>query len=382
MALPPKRRLQLYQIFLVTFFWMLCAVFFALYKCVNYDPVTREFIFLVPQGFSLTAFVLVNLIGPTFGGLVGGSILVLFISEKLRDKSYATFLLVSFIFFLGFIIFLNTAVSYYFYYQEVIFSSEIPWKTALEALMGPYALRNIATWMVIVFLTLHGLRMYERYGPGTYIPLLLGRYHRPREVERIFMFLDISDATTIAEQLGHRRFFSLLKDFYSDIADPILNCRGEIYQYVGDEITVSWPKPCGAKEGMRSLDCFFLIEEVMGRMTDKYQQKYGFIPSFKAALHFGSVIVGEMGVVKREIVYSGDLLNTAARIMEQCKHYKQKLIVSQEVVDVMPPEMSARYRLTLLGNLVLRGKKHSIRLFGITRLGKNLKEVRFQIAPI
>ena len=66
----------------------------------------------------------------------------------------------------------------------------------------------------------------------------------------------------------------------------------------------------------------------------KYIERYGLAPVLKAALHSGSVVVGEMGVVKREIVYSGDILNTTARILEQCKYYKQHLIISQEVLRI------------------------------------------------
>ena len=85
--------------------------------------------------------------------------------------------------------------------------------------------------LIIAIITLHGLKIYEKYGPGTLFSMFIGRYHRPHEVERVFMFLDLSDSTTIAEQLGHVRYFSLLHDFYIDVTDPILNLQDRCIEY-------------------------------------------------------------------------------------------------------------------------------------------------------
>ena len=77
-------------------------------------------------------------------------------------------------------------------------------------------------------------------GPGTLMNLLLGRYHRPVAEDRIFMFLDLNDSTAIAESLGPLRFNDFKNDFFYDVAEPVLQTRGQIYQYVGDEVVVTW----------------------------------------------------------------------------------------------------------------------------------------------
>ena len=33
--------------------------------------------------------------------------------------------------------------------------------------------------------------------------MLVGKYHQPRVEDRIFLFIDLKDATECAEQLGH-----------------------------------------------------------------------------------------------------------------------------------------------------------------------------------
>lgn len=301
MRIRPKTRTQIHLILAITLFWMACGAFLALYKCVTYDTISHKFIFMVPQYLALGPFVLINLIGPIIGGLVGGSVLVL--NEKLNKKSYWFYLLVNFLFFFAFIFILNMAVTYFFYYKDDISNADRPVYEAIQLLLfNPYAIRNIATWLIIAWLTFQGLKIYEKYGPGTLVSMLMGRYHRPHEVPRVFMFLDLSNSTPIAEQLGHVRFFELLRDFFFDITDPILNSRGEIYQYVGDEIVVSWPLKKAVSENPHCIACFFRIEEAVDQRKQYYRQKYGLLPQFKAAVHKGTAVVGEVGVIKKEIV--------------------------------------------------------------------------------
>ena len=54
------------------------------------------------------------------------------------------------------------------------------------------------------------------------------------------MFLDLNNSTAIAERLGPLRFNDFKNDFFHDIAQPVLETRGRIYQYVGDEAVVTW----------------------------------------------------------------------------------------------------------------------------------------------
>lgn len=366
MHIRPKIRVQLFLVLGITLFWITSGAFMAFYKCVNYIQSSNEFVFLVPNQLSFSSFFLINIIGPAVGGFIGGSILVFKLSDNLRSKSYWYYMLTNFFFFLGFILFLNTLVPYIFYYQEEISRAESPFSRALELLvLSPYAIRNIVTWMIIAWFTIQGLNIYEKYAPTTLISMFLGRYHRPNEVERIFMFLDLSNSTTIAEKLGHLKFFNLLKDFFSDMTDPILNSQGEIYQYVGDEIVISWPVRTSIIKHVQSIACFFRIEQSIQGRSDYYLKEYGFVPVFKAAIHKGHVVVGEMGALKREIVYSGDILNTTSRLMEQCAIFNQKLIISNEIMEIIPSDKKSEYDFRHLGELALRGKLSKCHLYGI-----------------
>ncbi len=368
MNLRPKTRIQIYQVLVITLFWVICGAFLALYKCVTYDVLTDRFIFFVPHNFSLGKFVLANVIGPAIGGLLGGSVIVFRLNEKYRNKSYAYYLVVSILYFVGFIFVINSVILFLFYYKDQILGSSNMLVEAMNLLIfDPYALRNLISWLFIVFFTLHGLKIYEKFGPDLLFSMFLGKYHRPHEVHRVFMFLDLTNSTPIAEKLGHTRFFGLLRDFYNDITDSILNSRGNIYQYVGDEIVISWPPVKATAHIPNCIACFFRIEDAIFSKEQYYLKKYGLVPSFKAALHQGKVVVGEIGIIKKEIVFSGDILNTTSRMMEQCKKFDQKFIISRDILEVTSKSNNNHYLIDSLGELSLRGKSEPLELFGVRR---------------
>ncbi len=184
------------------------------------------------------------------------------------------------------------------------------------------------------------------------------------EVERIFMFLDMRDSTTIAEKLGHVRYFELLNDFFSDIAEPIAKYKGEIYQYVGDEVVITWNMQKGLFDD-HCLHCFFDITETIENLKSRYLKKYSIFPQFKAGMHVGMVSTGSVGTIKKEIIYTGDVLNTASRIENLCNQHQVNLLLSKELVNKL--SFSGVYKPKKIGATVLKGKSAETSLFSVVK---------------
>jgi len=180
------------------------------------------------------------------------------------------------------------------------------------------------------------------------------------EVERIFMFLDITSSTSIAEKLGHVKYFELLNDFFNDLANPIEEHNGEIYQYVGDEVVVSWPLEDGIDRA-NCLNCFFDIVDTIENLSFRYLDRYELVPSFKAGMHFGKVSTGTIGTLKKEIIYTGDVLNTTSRIEGQCNIHKVNLLLSKDLLSKIPNENE--FEFVEIGEISLRGKTSYVTLF-------------------
>lgn len=203
----------------------------------------------------------------------------------------------------------------------------------------------------------------DHIGQAVLLNFFTGKYHRPIEEERVYLFLDMKSSTTLAERLGHVRYFEMLNEYYSDLSDTIIQYGGEIYQYVGDEVVITWK----IKKGFANncLDCFFAMREVLTSKEKKYHSKYGVVPSFKAGIHFGLVSTGEIGVIKKEIIYSGDVLNTTARIQGHCNEYKVDILASEKFIKAL--ETNKDFIPKILGETELRGRNEKINLFTVEK---------------
>jgi adenylate cyclase len=201
-------------------------------------------------------------------------------------------------------------------------------------------------------------------GGRVLINLILGRYHKPLSEERVFMFLDVSGSTALAEKLGGIGAYSMISRFFFDVAQETARYGGETHDYIGDEVIVTWPLE-RALEDARCLKCYFAICDRMELQAPLYEREFGLVPSFRVGLHGGPVVAGECGDDKREIVYFGDTINMAARIQEACKEFRRPLLVSGELLRQM--NLPPGYRTVGLGEAKLRGREKVVELFTVQR---------------
>jgi len=201
----------------------------------------------------------------------------------------------------------------------------------------------------------------KKFGPGNLMKMIRGEFHEPKEDERIFMFLDLKSSTTYAEQLGHIKFSRLIQDCFSDL-DVVFPFKAEIYQYVGDEVVLSWPLNLGL-ENSNCLRAFFAYTHRLTNRSGYYTKEYGFVPEFKAGINLGKITVAEVGDIKREIAFHGDVLNTAARIQGQCNQLGEQFLASETLITQLKEENP--YFSKEVGLVRLRGKIEEVKLFSI-----------------
>jgi adenylate cyclase len=219
-------------------------------------------------------------------------------------------------------------------------------------------------WGFMVLITLFLLQVNDKFGPGILWRFIKGDFHSPKQVDRIFMFLDMKSSTTIAENLGNEKYFQLLSQSFSDMTPAIIKSDGEIYQYVGDEIVISWSMEKGIKNH-NCINCFFRIQDTLNKLFPDYSKIFGLSPKFKAGLHFGTVTAGEVGQIKRDIVYSGDALNTTSRIQDQCNKLDASLLASDDILKVLGN--STEYNVIPMGKVELKGKQVKVGLNSIQK---------------
>ena len=206
-------------------------------------------------------------------------------------------------------------------------------------------------------------------GFSTLKNLLLGRYARPRNEQKAFLLIDMKDSTGLAEKLGAIRFHELLNAFFRDVADAAMECDAEIHKYVGDEVILTWPAGPALKEG-DCLACPFLARQNIARNAARSRDRFGAVPGFRAALHCGEIVAGEIGDVRREIAYVGDTLNVAARLLDASKDLRRDVLVSADLLALarLPPDLEAEP----LPTLSIRGRDAPLEIAALSlRVGQD-----------
>lgn len=358
-----QQKIQIKRIKNIIIAWTLVGVFIAIYDhLLLHSNLSSGHFELYSFGLTLAFNVFAGIIGGFLGGL-----LLTTINQKFRFKPYSYGLKWGFLGFVSVVIFITliTSIITTIYVHGFNFSTPEASAFFKEQILNTLHLKNLLFWSIVTLLTQFTIQLSEKFGPGNLWNILSGKYHIPKREPRIFMFLDLKSSTTIAEKLGEAKYHEFLQDVFSDITDPINNCKAEIYQYVGDEVIISWHLD-KLKNRPFCLDVFFEIEEEFKIKKEDYLQKYDTIPRFKAGAHIGNAIAGEIGIIKRDITYSGDLLNTAARIQGQCNDFNSVFLISGQLKDYLSNYLD-KWIFESKGFISLKGKMTKVELLDIQK---------------
>ena len=208
--------------------------------------------------------------------------------------------------------------------------------------------------------------VHKKFGPRVFWNVLLGKSQEPMEENRVFMFIDLKNSTSMAEDLGHVAYSGLLQDYYRLLSNCCEENRGEIYQIAGDGAFLTW-KLSACHKKARPINCFEDFSEGLRNMAPKFLKKYGVAPTFKAGVHCGKVVATEVGNFGSEMAYHGDVLNTTSRIQGLCTKLGQEFLISEDFYQELPLPIPHGYIAKKEGYFELKGKKHEIMLFSLQK---------------
>ncbi len=231
----------------------------------------------------------------------------------------------------------------------------------LENTLHPdWFIPKMLEWVLLFLFTQVALEINEKYSSGVFFDIMVGRYLRPKQEDRILIFLDLKDSTPIAEKLGSNEYFEFIRDFIFCISAGIMEHNGRIYQYVGDEIVAWWPSSkINAKKVIGAL---VASRKVLNKNSEHFKTAYGIMPEYKVGIHTGTVTVGQVGIAKKELVMSGDTINTAARIRTACTELNEKFLVSKEMMELAGLKT---WQSESMGTVDLKGKHDLPELFAL-----------------
>jgi len=354
------RKIQFYKIIFLICFWLFCAIFLTFYDASVLGFKSE----IKGEHYSFLRNLIATIINCVIGATLLGSLEVLYLSKLLRKKPFGITLLIKTTIYLIFMLFFISLGTLYMYGSEInkpLLSGDVL-KLYVDFLFSARIVMNLIYWGIACMSALFILQVSDKFGQGVLINFLLGKYHRPKEENRIFMFMDLKSSTTYAEKLGHIKYSQFIQDCFFDITDVITTYDAKIYQYVGDEVVLSWSIKEGIEHG-HCINTFFAYDTLIKSKKNYYKKKYGIIPEFKAGLHLGKVTVAEVGEIKKELAYHGDVLNTAARIQGKCNDFQKRLLISESMKSKV--ENQNLFDFSGIGEVSLKGKAKSLNLYEV-----------------
>jgi adenylate cyclase len=341
-------------------FWIIANILLVTIANLQTQIISQSFEIPVAPRFGTMVLIAVVL-GILYGAILG--LTIYYLDKKIfRKKPLGKIILFKTFISVVVLILILSLLRYVFFDALISTSLGIPGATMNEeswrSLFFLLVIYYFFMTLVINFIN----QVNKKYGPGILIPLLLGRYRDPKEEDRIFLFMDLKSSTATAEELGHLRYSSFIRDCFSDINEVLYPFHAQVYQYVGDEIVVTWPE----SEGLKNHFCIRFYFACRIKFRDRsayYTTTYGFLPDFKAGAHTGTVTTVEIGEFKRDIAYHGDTLNTAARIQSVCNEYNKSFLVSKFLLDKVG--FHSDMQTQEIGMIQLKGKISKVELVSI-----------------
>jgi adenylate cyclase len=366
----PRTKSYLINILNTTIFWFFAVLLYVLLRTVG---IKEGGDFLKLEHDHIRLDLITVLFGGITLGIAFGVLDILLDTEKIRTKSYGFIILVKSIFHVSILI----LVTYLIVVIVSLFEAGVPLRQAYSFSLYKWTISEdflvalVYLWVVSMIISL--IRQVKlKFGPGNLAKFMLGTYRHPRVEERIFMFLDMKSSTTHAERLGHIRYSQLIQDCFYDLTDVVIERKVEVYHYVGDEAILTWK----VKEGLDDANClksFFDFEKVLHAKSNYYTKKYGFPPQFKAGVNIGLATIAEVGEIKREIHFHGDVLNTASRLQSECNHYNKRMLISEDLRMRFSNYPDLNF--DLIGDIFLKGKEKKSNIYGVEKKDGSEKRV-------
>lgn len=305
---------------------------------------------------------------PTFAGVIIG--IAFFFLENAFFSRFTNRMKRKTLFFFKFFVFALAIITSSVFVQTLvkIIASDFGLVEALQSSLQFVLTEIFLTLFLYLMILGVALNFFKelgnRYGHGILLNYFLGKYREPREENRVFMFVDLNSSTSIAEKLGHVKYSRLLNKCFNDLMEVMTRYDGEVYQYVGDEAVLTWPvDQVGNKSALFAL--FYEFAEYLQAQKEEYESKFGLVPSFKASIHAGKVVVTELGKHKRELAYHGDVLNTGSRVLGLCKKYGQQLLITRSFMGESVAHQP--FQVDFITTVRPRGKENDVSVYGVLK---------------
>ncbi|HEY1122532.1 MAG TPA: adenylate/guanylate cyclase domain-containing protein [Haloferula sp.] len=170
------------------------------------------------------------------------------------------------------------------------------------------------------------------------------------KVEAAILFTDIEDFTNMSERVGDpEKIVSTLNDYFERTTAHVFDDDGVVIKFIGDAIFAAWgaplPEPQSAPKATRAA---WKLSQSSKEVIN------GERLNTRIGLHFGEVVAGNIGSVRRvDYTMIGDAVNLAARLESLNKTLGTSILMSDEVQRRLGDEFVTRK----VGHFRVKGRR-------------------------
>lgn len=177
--------------------------------------------------------------------------------------------------------------------------------------------------------------------------------------ELTVMFSDIRGFTSLSEQMSPQELVHHLNDYLTAMTDVILDYRGTLDKYIGDEIMAFWGAPLpqenhallACRAALRQLE---VLRELNAEWPGERRIEVGI------GVNSGIMTVGNMGSSGRmNYTLTGDNVNLGARLQGANKLYRTTCIISEHTYGLVKEHVIARE----LDTIRVKGKNKPVIIY-------------------
>lgn len=180
------------------------------------------------------------------------------------------------------------------------------------------------------------------------------------------MFSDIRGFTSMVEALLPYDVIHLLNRYFALTGAVVRSHGGYVDNYIGDGLLAVFNQSSPIQACCQAVSAGLQMLQAVERFSPYVQSVYGRELRIGIGIHFGTVVVGTVGVAQgnqRETVI-GDTVNFASRIEEANKDQRTSLLISEKVQEIL----GERIELGASHQLRIRGKRGTHALYEVLGL--------------
>ena len=193
-----------------------------------------------------------------------------------------------------------------------------------------------------------------------------------KEENIAILFSDIRGFTSFSEKALAYDVIHILNRYFKRMGSAILTNEGYIDKYIGDGLMALFGinKSSPLETCLSAINAALEMIIELDKLNEYLQSHFGLKFEIGIGIHYGSVILGEVGhPEKMQFTAIGDNVNIASRIESSTKKAGVRLLVSETVYKIVQSKVTK-------GNIFetkLKGKTGKFLLYNLLKVNEDLK---------